>query len=130
MSDLDDRATFCPHCARRMAPVMSGKNVVPALILAALLVFAVYLGWTFYYHPWQEYQRARILIESAYQLCFPETANDPEVQATLNRTREAIYGLDLGWEDRIQIDAAFESGLNARGCGYSARHALKPRKRR
>lgn len=130
MADLDDQATFCPHCAQRIARPVSGKNTVTALVLAGLVVLSVYLMWTFLYSPWRERQRARVLMESAYQLCFPSTADDPATQELLENTRSAIRHLNLDGIEKSQLDNAFESGLNARGCGYNSLHALKPRKKK
>ena len=124
MADLDNQAMFCPYCAQRVASIKSGKNKVPALILAGLMVFILYMVWVFAYHPWQERQRVRILMQSAYQHCFPETAEDPTTQALIEKTKEVIDALDLDGIDRSQMDAEFESGINARGCGPGARNAL------
>lgn len=100
-----------------------------AAVLVLYLAASAYLSWS--RHDTAR-QKAKELMENAYLLCNPQTAQDPQVVAVLEDTERALGALPLDWTETDALQNQFTSQLNLRGCGYEARHRLdrKANKRR
>lgn len=128
--DLPDQATHCQHCGKRVVKRRSAGIVI---IIVLILVSVGYLTWRDTHGPAEIRRQARGLMDRAYALCDPTTAQDPARMAAIAQTRRALGRLHLYQSEKFSLLTVFDNQLNLRGCGEEAnyvreRQAHKPAK--
>jgi hypothetical protein len=130
-NDLPDGATHCRHCGRRLAPSRAPLIVIISIIaICALWWIASAIRAATDRSASRE--RLRIERDSILAICgpHPDEAAISVIEDASETFKAHLAASPLDFDEREQIEAGFENQLEIHGCGFNARHQMKPGHRR